>query len=81
MGLGKVVLCIARKDDKGEDHIFPSLIKAAKQLKIPSIQPDKLNSEYVLSIVKNLDAELVLSLQNNRVFGKKWVDLFFINLG
>lgn len=71
-----VVLSIARKDDSGEDDIFPSLIKLSKSLDIPIIQPNNFNSDSVLKVVNMFNSDLVLSIQNNMLFGEEWINLF-----
>ena len=76
-----VVLCVVRQDDTGLDSIFPSLLARAKSKAIPTIQPKKLNSPEVLSIVKELDADIVLSLQNNMIIGEDWLKIFNERLG
>lgn len=80
-GIADVVLCICRQDDTGEDGLFPSLLKKSRQLDIPSLQPAKLNSQKVIESVERADADLVLSLQNNMIFGERWVKLFESKLG
>jgi methionyl-tRNA formyltransferase len=80
-GIATVVLCICRQDDTGEDGVFPSLLKMAKELDIPTLQPNKLNSPGVLSTVCRIDADLVLSLQNNMIFNESWVEIFNQRLG
>jgi methionyl-tRNA formyltransferase len=77
----KIVLCVARQDDEGKDGIFPSLLLRAKKYDIPTIQPRKLNSPEVFSKVKRLNADIVLSLQNNMIFGKEWIRFFNEKLG
>ena len=79
--IADVSLVLARKDDTGEDKIFPSLIKIAKRNDIPVIQPMNINSKKILDLVKGLNADLVLSIQNNMLFSKNWVDLFNSRLG
>ena len=79
--IANVTLCICRKDDTGEDGIFPSLLKLARELDIPTLQPKKLNSPTVLANVERVDADLVLSLQNNMIFGESWVKFFDRRLG
>ena len=80
-GIAEVVLCICRQDDSGEDGIFPSLLTRVRQLDIPSLQPKTLNSPAVISSVERIDADIVLSLQNNMIFGEQWVSLFEGKLG
>jgi methionyl-tRNA formyltransferase len=80
-GIANVALCICRQDDTGEDGIFPSLLKRARGLDIPTLQPEKLNSPSVLASVERMDADLVLSLQNNMIFSASWVELFSRRLG
>lgn len=77
----EIVLCIARKDDEGQDSVFPSLLGRAKIYNIPSIQPYKLNDDTVLNTVRRLDPDIVLSLQNNMIFGDDWIELLDDNLG
>lgn len=80
-GMANVALCICRQDDTGEDGIFPSLLKMARELDVPTLQPKKLSSPAVLASVVRMDADLVLSLQNNMIFSEAWVDLFNKRLG
>ena len=79
--LAKVVLIIARKDDEGEDGVFPSLLKVSRNFDIPSLKPNSLNSNSVIQVVKTMDADLVLSLQNNMLFSSDWIKLFENKLG
>ena len=79
--MAEVVLCVCRQDDSGVDNIFPSLLRRARELDIPCLQPIKINSPSVIAAVERLDADLVLSLQNNMIFGDKWVNLFDRKLG
>jgi methionyl-tRNA formyltransferase len=79
--IAEIVLCICRQDDTGEDGTFPSLLKKAREFDVPSLQPNNLNSSRVLDSVDRLNADLVLSLQNNMVFGESWVNLFDGKLG
>ena len=78
----KVVLCIIRKDDTGQDGIiFPSLLQRARKYDIPTLQPEKINANAVLSIAYRINPDLVLSLQNNMIFGGKWLELLDNKLG
>jgi len=79
--LGKVVGCVCRTDDTGEDMIFPSLSKVAKDYGVKRLFTDNINSRDFFSLIKSLNPELVLSLQNNRVFSARWVDYFSSRLG
>ena len=76
-----VVLCICREDDSGEDGIFPSLLSKANFHNIPSIKAMDLNSPHLLTTVKQLSPDIVLSLQNNKVFGDGWIDMMSSRLG
>jgi methionyl-tRNA formyltransferase len=76
-----ICLCIIRQDDTGQDSIFPSLMSRAKFHDIPTLQPKKLNSPGVLSVVKQLNADIVLSLQNNMIIGEEWLRIFNEKLG
>jgi methionyl-tRNA formyltransferase len=76
-----IVLCIARQDDKGIDLTFPSLLARAKLMGIPTLQPKKLNTSEVLSRIKEFDADIVLSLQNNMIIGEEWLKIFNEKLG
>ena len=77
-----VVLCIIRKDDTGQDGIFfPSLLQRARKYNIPTLQPEKLNANEVLNTAHRLNPDLVLSLQNNKIFGEKWLELLENRLG
>lgn len=80
-GIADIVLCICRQDDFGDDGVFPSLLKRAREYKVPVLQPTKLNAESVVSAVTRLDPDLVLSLQNNMIFGDSWIKLFQEKLG
>lgn len=80
-GIANIVLCICRQDDTGEDGIFPSLLKMARELDIPTLQPKRLSSPSVLASAERVDADLVLSLQNNMIFSESWVELFDRRLG
>lgn len=77
----EVALCIARKDDTGDDAIFPSLLRRCRAHDVPVIQPGKLNSPQVLTAVRRAKPDLVLSLQNNMLFGKEWLNLMSDRLG
>jgi len=79
--IAEVVLCICRKDDIGFDKVFPSLLRRAIDFNIPHIQPKGLTNDVVFSEVMKVNADLVLSLQNNMIFGAKWVDYFSDKLG
>ena len=76
-----IVMCILRQDDRGQDSIFPSLMARAQACNIPSLQPNKINSSQVISIVKQLNADIVLSLQNNMIIGEEWLNMFKDRLG
>lgn len=76
-----VVLCIIRQDDTGQDGVFPSLLQRAKKYNIPTLQPDKLNAHEVLNSARRLNPDIVLSLQNNMIFGEKWIELLDNKLG
>lgn len=76
-----VSLCIVRKDDSGKDGIFPSLLMRARQYNIPTLQPENLNSPELSSSVGKISPDIVLSLQNNRIFGDGWIDLMNSKLG
>lgn len=76
-----VVLCITRHDDTGEDSIFPSLLMCARKYDIPTLQPKKLNSLKVLSSVKQINPDIVLSLQNNMIFNEEWIRYMDERLG
>lgn len=76
-----VVLCIVRKDDNGRDGIFPSLLARAKAYNIPLLQPEDLNSSALLSAVDRASPDIVLSLQNNMIFGDKWINMMNEKLG
>jgi len=76
-----VVLCVARQDDRGENGIFPSLLARSRMHDIPTLQPKKLNAPRVISAVHQLNPDIVLSLQNNMIFGKEWLDLLDEKLG
>jgi len=76
-----VALCIARQDDNGHDSIFPSLIARARKYDIPTLQPKKLNPPQVLSVVKHIKPDIVLSLQNNMIFGEEWLRIMDERLG
>ena len=80
-GIAEIVLCVCRQDDTGEDGIFPSLLKRARELDIPYLQPNNLNSLGVISSIERLDADLILSIQNNMIFGEHLVHLFDDKLG
>ena len=79
--LCNVVMCIVRKDDSGKDAIFPSLLSRAKTYDIPSLQPESLNSKALLAAVSRAAPDIVLSLQNNMVFGDSWVNMMHSKLG
>lgn len=76
-----VSLCICRKDDVGKDDLFPSLLMRARRYNIPAIQPENLNAKSVLNTVEMIDPDVILSLQNNMIFGDEWLDLMSVNLG
>lgn len=80
-GICNIVLCVARKDDSGADGIFPSLISKARSNDIPMVQPSSLNSPALLATVEKLMPDLVLSLQNNMIFGEAWINLLNKKLG
>ena len=61
-------MIIARKDDEGEDDVFPSLLKVSRKFDIPSLKPNSLNSDSVMEVIKRIDADLVFSLQNNMLY-------------
>jgi methionyl-tRNA formyltransferase len=77
----KIALCIIRQDDKGYDSFFPSLLAKAKSNNIPTLQPKRLNTPEVLSVVRQLNADIVLSLQNNMIIGDEWLKIFNQKLG
>jgi len=72
----KVVLCIGRRDDEGQDSIFPSLLHRAQKHGIPSIRPENINSPETLGVVEDARADVVLSIHNNQIFRGGWFDLF-----
>jgi methionyl-tRNA formyltransferase len=76
-----VVLCIIRQDDNGKDGIFPSLMARAKKYNIPILQPEKLNAPQVISAANRLNPDIVLSLQNNMIFGDEWLKITRDRLG
>jgi methionyl-tRNA formyltransferase len=76
-----IVLCVIRQDDSGYDSLFPSLLAKAKSQNIPTLQPKKLNTFEIISLVKELDADIVLSLQNNMIIGEEWLKIFNERLG
>ncbi len=76
-----IVLCIGRKDDTGKDHIFPSMLKLAKKNKIRSIQAHDINSPEIMKLARSVKADIVLSIHNNQIFRKPWLDLFSQKLG
>jgi len=80
-GLGEIVICVVRQDDNGEDEVFPSLLKRSKEYNIPTLQPKNLNSNSVIRCISRLEADIVLSLQNNMIFSSEWVSLFKNKLG
>lgn len=71
----RIVLCIARKDDTGTDAIFPSLINRARKYDIPTVQPGSLNSTTIIDLAHRMKPDIVLSLQNNMLFGDAWIEL------
>ncbi len=77
----QVALCIGRKDDDGEDGIFPSLLKFAKANKIRHIQSSGINDGSILKAVEETKADIVFSLHNNEVFKEAWLKLFDGKLG
>ncbi len=79
--VAEIVLCVCRQDDAGIDEVFPSLLNKARKYDVPSLQPLKLNSNRVIGTVASLGADIVLSLQNNMIFGKEWIDSFQDKLG
>ena len=79
--LFRSVLCICREDDQGKDGTFPSLLNLAKKFDIPTLQPEKINSDSVFKIISYLAPDIVLSLQNNRIIGEKWLNFFDHKLG
>ena len=79
--LGKIVACVCREDDHGEDGIFPSLAKAANEYCVPVLYSDDLNSNKFFNRVAEYEADVVLSLQNNRLFNNQWVDYYSNKLG
>lgn len=77
----EVVGIIARTDDIGEDSIFPSLLKKAFELNIPVIRPQNVNAPEVLTFVKNVEAECLISAMYNQIFKKDILEIFFDKLG
>jgi len=71
-----LVLCICRNDDNGKDTFFPSLIKVAKNRKVPYLKTINVNSNHFFKKVKSFNPDLVLSLQNNYILDKKWINYF-----
>ena len=71
-----LALCICRSDDNGKDNFFPSLMKKAKENKIPFLKTKNINSNIFLKKVKSYDPDLVLSLQNNYILDKSWINYF-----
>ena len=45
-------------------------------LRLYCLKPKSLNSEDILSKVSDLNADIVLSLQNNMIFSLDWIKLF-----
>lgn len=76
-----VVLCVVRKDDTGKDGIFPSLLSRARHYNIPVLQPENLNAPALLSAVDRASPDIILSLQNNMVFGDGWINMMDSKLG
>ena len=77
----KVVMCVGRQDDTGSDGNFPSLMKLAMVLDIPTINPVNINDKNVISSAKDLNPDIVISLQNNRILGNDWINLVKNKLG
>ena len=77
----KVVMCIGRQDDTGIDGNFPSLLKLAMGCDIPIINPKNINDKIVIAAAKNLNPDIVISLQNNRILGHDWINLVKNKLG
>jgi len=66
----KVVLCIGRRDDEGQDSIFPSLLHRAQKHGIPSIRPENINSPETLGVVEDARAMSFLAYTTTRYSGR-----------
>ena len=72
----EIVCVVARTDDKGEDEIFPSLIKKALQKNIPSINPKNVNDKDIVEYLKELNADILISAMYNRIFKTDIINIF-----
>ncbi|MFP4487579.1 MAG: methionyl-tRNA formyltransferase [Campylobacterales bacterium] len=77
----EVVGVIARADDSGSDSVFPSLLNLALKNDIPVIKPTDVNSDNVLNFIKNVEADILLSIMYNQIFKKQIVSYFGTRLG
>ncbi len=77
----QVVLCLTRKDDSGEDNIFPSLLRVAKKHRVKCIRSARLDDPKVLKAVDAARADILLSLENNQIFREPWLNYFDGRLG
>lgn len=77
----KVALCLTRKDDTGEDGIFPSLLKVAKKYRVRCIRGARLTDKKVLKAMARVRADILLSLENNQIFREPWLEFFNDRLG
>jgi methionyl-tRNA formyltransferase len=77
----QVVGIIARADDKGEDGMFPSLIKRARAAGVPVIQPEKINTPEVLEFIQKSNADFFLSAMYNLIFKADIISHFESRLG
>ena len=76
-----VVFCVARADEQQDSSVFPSVMKLARDSCIPLIQPVDINASNVTRILEDLDCEIALSIQNNRIFRDNWIGFFGEGLG
>jgi methionyl-tRNA formyltransferase len=77
----QVVGIIARADDKGEDGMFPSLVKRARAAGVPIIQPEKSNTPEVLGFIRESGADFLLSAMYNLIFKTDIIGYFEPRLG
>jgi methionyl-tRNA formyltransferase len=67
---------IARMDDTGNDGVFPSLIKLARELGIPVIQPADVNASEVYDFIFQREPRILLSAAYNKIFQQNIINFF-----
>ncbi|MBM3596154.1 MAG: hypothetical protein FJX31_10360, partial [Alphaproteobacteria bacterium] len=77
----QVALVVARADDTGEDGVFPSLEKRARQFGLPVVKGATANAPEVVAAIQRTDPAIGLSIVNNMILGARWFELLEPRLG